>query len=88
MKASKVTDEQIAKALGLAEAGVPVGKVRGELVVSERRSYRWKKRFWAFGVSGCTSCATSGRGESQAQRAGADLSLDKTIFHDVLREKR
>lgn len=45
MRTSRLTHEQIARALRQAEAGTPVAAVCRKLEVTETTFYRWKKRF-------------------------------------------
>jgi putative transposase len=87
MKTSKFTDEQIAMALRQAEAGTPVGEICRKLGVSEQSFHCWKKRFGAPGVSELRELRQLREENGRLKGLVADLSLDKTIFHEALRKK-
>jgi len=86
MKTSKFTDEQVAMALGQAEAGTPVGEICRKLGVSEQTFYRWKKRFGALGVSERRELRQLRDENRKLKGLVADLTLDKTILHEALRK--
>jgi putative transposase len=57
MLRKRVTNEQIAFALGQSENGATVDEVCRKMGVSEPTFYRWKKQFVGMGVNGWSTSA-------------------------------
>ncbi len=87
MKRSRVTEEQIAYALRLAESGTPVVDVCRQLGVSEATFYTWKKKYADFGVSELRKLKQLEDENARLRRVVADLTLDKQILQEVVRKK-
>jgi putative transposase len=81
------SEEQIARALRLAESGVPVGEICRDLGVSEPTFYRWKKKFGGLGVSELRELRQLREENGKLKRLVADLTLDKHILQESLRRK-
>lgn len=81
------SEEQIARALRLAESGVPVGEICRDLGVSEPTFYRWKKKFGGLGVSELRELRQLREENGKLKRLVADLTLDKHILQESLRKK-
>lgn len=87
MKRSRFTEEQIAYALRLGEAGTPVVDVCRQLGVSEATYYTWKKKYADFGVSELRKLKQLEDENARLRRIVADLTLDKQILQEVVRKK-
>ena len=87
MRTSRFTNEQIAMALRQAESGTPVAEICRKLEITEATFYRWKKRFGGMGVSELRELRQLKDGNRKLKQIVADLSLDKTILQEALRNK-
>ncbi len=87
MPKNRFTDEQIAFALRQAEAGLSVGEICRKMGVAEATFHRWKKVHAGMGVSGSRRFEAGRGGELEAEAPVADLTLDKTMLQDALREE-
>ena len=87
MKQKRYTDEQIAFALRQAESGTAVAEICRKLGVSEPTFYRWKKQFAGMGTVEIRRLKQLEEENAKLKRLVADLSLDKTMLQDVLRNK-
>ena len=81
------TEEQIALALCQAESGTTVGEICRKLGVTEATFYRWKKQFAGMGIAEVRRLKQLEDENTKLKRLVADLSLDKTMLQDALREK-
>ncbi len=87
MPKKRFTDEQIAFALRQAEAGSSVGEICRKMGVAEATFHRWKKVHAGMGVSGSRRLKQVEEENSKLKHLVADLTLDKTMLQDALREK-
>lgn len=87
MKKKRFTEEQIAFALAQESTGQTIAEICRRLGVSEQTFSRWKKKFGAMGVAEVRRLKQLEDENSKLKRLLADLSLDKAILQDVLREK-
>jgi len=87
MKKSKFTEEQIAFALRMAEAGTRVAEVCRKFGITEQTYYRWKKKYGGLGVSELRRLRQLEEENRRLKRMVADLSLDKQMLQDVLSKK-
>jgi len=87
MKQKRYTDEQIAFALRQTESGTAVAEICRKLGVSEPTFYRWKKQFAGMGTVEIRRLKQLEEENAKLKRLVADLSLDKTMLQDVLRNK-
>jgi putative transposase len=90
MKKSRFSEEQIAYALRQADGGTPVGDVCRQLGVSEATFYVWKKKYGKFGVSELREMREMRQlrdENARLKRLVADLTLDKHIRSEVIRNK-
>jgi putative transposase len=85
MKKSKFTEEQIAYALRQVEGGTPPTDVCRQLGVSEATFYIWKKKYAHLGVSELRQLRSLEDENGRLKRLVADLSLDKHILTEALR---
>ena len=79
--------KQIAFALRQAESGTAVAEICRKLGISEPTFYRWKKGFAGMGTAEIRRLKQLEEENAKLKRLVADLSLDKTMLQDVLREK-
>ena len=87
MKKTRYTEEQIAFALKQAETGTRVGEVCRKMGISEAILYNRKKKFASLGM---TKLRRLRQLEDENQRLkilGTDLSLDKEMLQEVLKQK-
>jgi putative transposase len=88
MKRSKFSEEQVAFALRQAEGGMPVRDVCRQLGVSEATFYVWKKKYGHLGVSELRRLRQLEEENSRLKRVVADLTLDKHILMETIRNNR
>ena len=86
MKKSKFSEEQIAYALREVESGRPPADVCRQLGVSEATFYIWKKKYAHLGVTELRRLRSLDE-NARLKRLVADLSLDKHILTEALRQK-
>ena len=87
MKRSRFTEWQIAFALQQAEAGTQVLEVCRKMGVTEQTFYRWKKKFGGLMPSEVRKLRQLEEENSRLRRLVADLSLDKEMLQEVIRNK-
>jgi putative transposase len=87
MKRSRYSSEQITFALHQAENGVPATEVCRKMGISEQTFYRWKKQFAGMGVAEVRRLKVLEEENHKLKQLVADLSLDKQMLQDVLRQK-
>ncbi|MDA8120634.1 MAG: transposase, partial [Gammaproteobacteria bacterium] len=86
MKRSRFTDEQIAYALKQAESGTAVADVCRQLGISDATFYVWKKKYANLGMSEIRELRQLREENAKLKRLVADLSLDKHILTEIVRE--
>ena len=87
MRKSRFTDEQIAMALRQAEVGTSVEEICRKLGVSQATFYRWKRKFGGLGASEHRELRQLREENRKLKGLVADLSLDKTILQEAMRNK-
>ncbi len=87
MKKNRYTEEQIAFALKQAETGTRVGKVCRKMGISEATFYNWKKKFTGLGVTELRRLRQLEDENQRLKKLVADLSLDKEMLQEVLKQK-
>ena len=85
MKKSKFSQEQIAYALRQAESGTAVADVCLQLGISAATFYVWKKRFAHLGVSELRKLRSLEEENRRLKQVVADLTLDKHMLREALR---
>ena len=88
MKRSKFSEEQVPYALRQAESGTPVGDDCRQLGVSEATFYAWKKKYAHLGVSELRRLRQLEDENARLKRSVADLTFDKHMLAEALRQKR
>jgi putative transposase len=87
MKASKVTEAQIAFILTQAEDDVPVLEVCRKAGISDATFYNWRKKYAGLMPSEMKRLRQLEDEKAKLKRIVADLSLDKAMLLDVLSKK-
>lgn len=87
MKKTRYTEEQIAFALKQAETGTRVEEVCRKMGISEATFYNWKKKFGGMGVTELRRLRQLEEENPRLKRLVADLSLDKEMLQEVLKQK-
>ena len=85
MRASRFTEQQIVAALRQAEGGTPVVEVCRKLGVSEQTFYRWKRKFAGMGVAELRRLRQVEDENRRLKQLIADLTLDKQLLQEALR---
>jgi putative transposase len=81
------TDEQIGFALRQAEAGTAVTEICRKLGISEATFYHCKQRFAGMGVTEIRRLKQLEEENRHLKQVVADLTLDKAMLQDVVRQK-
>jgi putative transposase len=87
MKRSKFSEEQVVYVLRQAESGMPVGDLCRQYGIAEQTFYAWKKKYAYLGVSELRRLRQLEEENSRLKRLVADLSLDKHMLSEALRNK-
>lgn len=87
MKKTRYTEEQIAFALKQAETGTRVEEVCRKMGISEATFYNWKKKFGGMGLTELRRLRQLEEENQRLKRLVADLSLDKEMLQEVLKQK-
>ncbi|MCZ8132201.1 MAG: transposase [Steroidobacteraceae bacterium] len=81
------TEERIAYALCQAESGTPVPDICRQMGCSEASFYVWRKRYGQTEVSALCEMRQLRDERGRLKRLVAELTLDKHILREVVREK-
>jgi len=87
MNKSRYTEEQVAYPLRLAESGTPVVDVCRQMGIAEATCYLWKKKHGRLGAAEVRELRQVREEDARLKRVVADLTLDKHILQEVLRNK-
>lgn len=87
MKTSRFSEEQISYALRQAEAGTKVPENCRQLGISQATFYGWKSKFGSMGVSELRRFRQLELENAHLKKLVADLSLDKQMLQDVIKNK-
>lgn len=87
MKKTRYTEEQIAFALKQAETCTRVGEVSRKMGISEAAFYNWKKKFAGLVVTELRRQRQLDDENQRLKKLVADLSLDKEMLQEVLKQK-
>ena len=87
MKRSKFTEEQILFALKQVGAGQPVADVCRQMGISEATFYVWKKRYGNLGLLEVRELRQLRDENGRLKRLVADLTLDRHVLQEVIKNK-
>ena len=87
MKKTRYTEEQIAFALKQAETDTRVVEVCRKMGISEATFYNWKKKLTGLGVTELRHLRQPEDENQRLKKLVADLSLDKQMLQEVLKQK-
>ncbi len=87
MRRSKFTDAQIAFVLRQAEEGTSVEEVCRKAGISTATFYTWKKKYGGLMPSEMKRLKQLEEENARLKRIVADLSLDKEMLQDVIKDK-
>ena len=87
MKKSKFSEGQIAFILKQAEGGTAVGEVCRKAGISEATFYNWRKKYAGLMPSELRRLRQLEEENGKLKKIVADLSLDKEMLQDVIRQK-
>jgi putative transposase len=87
MRKSRFTEEQIANALRQVEAGMLAAQLCRKMGISEQTFYLWKRRFGGIGVAELKKVKQLEEENRRLKGLVADLTLDKQMLQEVLKEK-
>ncbi len=82
------SEEQIVYALRQAESGTPVVEVCRKLGVTEQTFDRWKRKFAGLGIAELRRLHQLEDENRRLKQLVADLTLDKHMLQEVVRNKR
>jgi putative transposase len=85
LKKKGFPEERIMQALAQDSTVETIAEICRRLGVSQQTFYRWKKKFGAMGLTEIRRLKQLEEENSKLKRLVADLSLDKAILQDVLR---
>ncbi len=87
MKKSRFTEEQVAYALRQAESGTPVADVCRQMGIAEATFYIWKKKYASLGATELRKLRQLEDENARLKRVVADLTLDRHILQEVIKEE-
>jgi putative transposase len=87
MRTSRFNDEQIVQALRQAEARTAIVEICRKLEITETTFYHWKRKCQGLDVSELRELTQLRDENRKLKQLIADLSLDKTILREALRQK-
>ena len=87
MKKSRFSEQQIAYLLKQGDDGLSVEEVCRKAGVSQQTYYRWRKKYSGLMQSEVKRLRQLEEENSRLKQMVADLSLDKAMLQDVLKEK-
>ncbi len=88
IKRSKFSEEQIVYALRQAESGPPIGNLCRQYGIADQTFYAWKMKYAHLGVTELRRLRQLEEENSRLKRLVADLSLDKHMLSEALRQKK
>ena len=87
MKKKRFSVEQITAVLQQVEGGVPAGDVCRQVGIPEQTYYRWKKQFTGLGLQELRELRLLRHENSKLKQVVADLTLDRHILQEIVRQK-
>lgn len=87
MKKSRLSQEQMAYTLKLADTGQPVPDVWQQVRISEATFYVWKRKYADLGVAELRQLRQLTEENARLKRVVADLLLDKQVLREEIKKK-
>jgi putative transposase len=87
MKTSKFTEYQIIFAIKQSETGVKTGEICSKMGISQVTFFNWKKKFGGLGLTELRKLKQLEEENNQLKKLVAELSLDKQMLQEVIKEK-
>jgi putative transposase len=87
MRKSKFSESQIAFILRQADEGTPITEVCRKAGISEATFYNWRAKYGGLTPSEMKRLRQLEEENGKLKKLVADLSLDKAMLQDVLRQK-
>jgi len=87
MRKSRFSEQQIAYLLKQGDDGLSVEEVCRKAGVSQQTYYRWRKKYSGLMPSEVKRLRQLEEENSRLKQMVAELSLDKAMLQDVLKEK-
>ena len=87
MKKKRYTEAQIAFALRQAETGTSVSEITRKMGICEATFYRWKQKIDRMSIGEVRRLKQLEEENRKLKQLVADLSLDKCMLQDALKEK-
>ena len=81
------TEEQILAALRQAESGTTVAEVCRHVGIAEQTFYVWKRKYAGLGLSELRELRQLREENTKLKRLVADLSLDRHMLQEIVRNK-
>jgi putative transposase len=86
MKKSKFSEEQVSYAIRQSDSGTAVADICRQVGISEATFYVWKKKYALLGVNEKRRLHQLEYEHSRLKRRVADLTLDKHMLAEALRQ--
>lgn len=83
----KFSVERIVSVLEQSEVGVPMAELIRKVGISEQTFYRWKAKYAGLEVDQVRQMKQLRDENTRLKQLVAELTLEKTMMQDVLREK-
>ncbi len=81
------TEEQILAALRQAESGTTAVEVCRQVGITEQTFYTWKRKYAGLGLSELRELRQLREENTKLKRLVADLSLDRHMLQEIVRNK-
>ena len=88
MNQRRFTEEQIVQALRQVEAGTPAVEMCRKLGVTEQTFSRWRRQYAGMGIAELRRRRQLEDENRRLKQPVADLTLDKHMLQEVIRNKR
>ena len=87
MKRKRFSTEQIVAAMKQHELGMPAAEIIRKLGIAEQTFYRWKRQFGGLDPEQARELKQLREENARLKKLVADLSLDKAMLADVVKNK-
>ena len=87
MKRSRITEEQIVRAIQEHDQGKKAEEICREMGVSQASFYTWKKQYAGLGIAELRELRQLREENGRLKRLVADLTLDRQILQEALTKK-